>query len=194
MTDSNKRCFIWGTVMSVLLVYGILFFVTQDLRQPDLKGMLKLVPTTVTIELLLYAIFVKWGWKLKILHPWFVVTPDFSGIWEGEIHYKWNDLENVRSTQMKIIQSFNHITVLLSTEESNSRSVTASFDIDEKRGIYSLYYTYVNEPLICIQDRSSIHYGTTRFQFDPDNNTVLNGEYWTSRDTKGTIQLHKKKK
>lgn len=192
VTDSNKRYFVWGIVVSVLLVYGILFFSTQDINHPDAKGILKLIPTTVTIELILYAIFAKWGWKLKILHPWFVITPDLSGVWEGEIHYKWNGQEGTRPTQVKIIQSFNHITVLLSTEESNSRSVASSFDIDDKRGIYNLYYTYVNEPLINIQDRSSIHYGTTRFQFDPDNNTILNGEYWTSRDTKGTIQLHKK--
>ena len=61
VTDSNKRYYVWGIVVSVLLVYGILFFITQDINHPDHKGMLKLIPTTVTIELILYAIFAKWG-------------------------------------------------------------------------------------------------------------------------------------
>ena len=79
--------------------------------------------------------------------------------------------------------------VKLETIESSSRSVAASFDIDERRGIYDLYYTYINEPLITIQDRSKIHYGTTRLSFDLNENTTIRGEYWTSRDTKGVMLL-----
>ena len=64
--------------------------------------------------------------------------------------------EGDRSTNVKILQNFNHVTVILSTNESDSRSVSASFDIDEKRGVYALYYTYVNEPNI---NRYAVHGG-----------------------------------
>lgn len=191
MTESNRKFFTWGVVVTVLLVYGILFLLTQDLEHLSALGMVKIVPTTVTIELLLWFLFSKWGWKWKVFHPWLVVTPDLSGSWEGTIHYKWKDKEDDRGTNVTILQSFNHVTVILSTIESDSRSVSASFDIDEKKGVYALYYTYVNEPQITIQDRSAIHYGTTRLRFDINNPTELRGEYWTSRDTKGTIVLHK---
>ena len=143
------------------------------------------------LELLLWFVFSKWGWKWKVFHPWLVSTPDLSGTWEGTLHYKWKGQEGDRATSVKILQTFNHITVILATCESNSRSVSASFDIDEKRGIYDLYYTYVNEPKMTIQDRSAIHYGTTHLRFDLDNLNVLKGEYWTSRDTKGTMELHR---
>lgn len=196
MTETNKRDYIWTIVVSVLLIFGILFLVKIGSRQPTIKEILQLIPTTVTIELVIVGIFTKWIWKWKILHPWFVVTPDLSGRWEGTLHYVWITEDGVRNegdrdTAVTIIQSFNHIVVKLGTVESISRSVAASFDIDEKRGISDLYYTYINEPLVTIQDRSKIHYGTTRLKFDLHNPTSLVGEYWTSRDTKGTMNLTK---
>lgn len=191
MTESNRKFFTWGIVISVLVVYGVLFLITQDINNISVVGMLKLVPTTVTIELILWLLFSKWGWKWNLFHPWLVTTPNLSGKWEGTLHYKWNEKEGDRPTSVTIIQSFSHITVKFTTCESDSRSVAASFDIDEKRGIYDLYYTYINEPHITIQDRSSIHYGTTRYHFDLNDTSVLRGEYWTSRDTKGTIELYR---
>ena len=191
MTESNRKFFIWGVVISVLLVYGSLFLLTQDVNHVTVLGLLKIIPTTVTVELLLWLVFSKWGWRWKMFHPWLLTTPNLSGNWEGTIHYMWNGDEGERPTIVKICQSFNHVNVILSTSESDSRSVSAEFDIDEKRGIYSLYYTYVNEPQITIQSRSAIHYGTTRLNFNLDDTTELKGEYWTSRGTKGTIELHR---
>ena len=189
MTETNKRYYVWALVITVLAIYAGLYLLLIGIRQPTLIELLKLVPTTVTLELLVVLAFKKWIWKWKILHPWFVVIPDLSGKWEGTLHYIWNGKEGDRDTNLTIIQSFNHIVVKLETIESSSRSVAASFDIDERRGIYDLYYTYINEPLITIQDRSKIHYGTTRLSFDLNENTTIRGEYWTSRDTKGVMLL-----
>jgi len=191
MTEKNKRYYIWAIVVSVLLIFGILFLIKVGLNQPKANELLQLVPTTVTIELVIVWLFTKWIWRWKILHPWFVVTPDLSGKWEGKLHYVWNGTEGDRNASVTIIQSFNHIVVKLGTEESISRSVAASFDIDERRGVSDLYYTYINEPLVTIQDRSKIHYGTTRLVFDLHNPTTLTGEYWTSRETKGLMSLTK---
>ena len=194
MTETNKRYYIWTIVVSVLLIFGILFLLKVGLNKPKLIELLQLVPTTVTIELVFVCLFTKWIWKWKRLHPWFVVTPDLSGRWEGTLHYIWTDKDGVRhegdrDTIVNIIQSFNHIVVKLGTIESKSRSVAASFDIDESRGISDLYYTYINEPDVTIQDRSQIHYGTTHLTFDLQNPTTLTGGYWTSRDSKGTMSL-----
>lgn len=196
MTETNKRYYIWAIVVSVLLIFGILFLIKVGLNQPTLNELLQLVPNTVTLELVLVWLFTKWIWKWNILHPWFVVTPDLSGKWDGTLHYIWNVKEGERKegdrdTTVIIIQTFNHIVVKQGTKESTSRSVAASFDIDEHRGVFDLYYTYVNEPKITIQDRSKIHYGTSRLTFDLHNPTTLTGDYWTSRDTKGTISLSK---
>lgn len=189
MTETNKRYYVWALVITVLAIYAGLYLLLIGIKQPALIELLKLVPTTVTLELLIVLAFKKWIWKWKRLHPWFVVMPDLSGKWEGTLHYIWNGKEGERDTNLTIIQSFNHIVVKLETIESTSKSVTASFDIDERRGIYNLYYTYINEPLITIQDRSKIHYGTTRLSFDLNENTTIRGEYWTSRDTKGVMLL-----
>ena len=191
MTETNKRYYIWALVVTILLIFGSLFLLKVGWKQPSIKELLQLVPTTVTFELILVWLFTKWIWKWKRLHPWFVVTPDLSGKWEGTLHYVWNGKEGDRDTSVTIIQTFNHIVVKLGTVESKSRSVAASFDIDEYKGISDLYYTYINEPLVTIQNRSQIHYGTTRLTFDLHNPTSLVGEYWTSRDTKGTMNLTK---
>jgi len=196
MTETNKRYYIWAIVVSVLLIFGILFLFKVGLNQPTLKELFQLVPTTVTIELVLVCLFTKWIWKWKLLHPWFVEKPDLSGKWEGTLHYVWikEDCireEGDRDTSVSITQTFNHIVVKLGTIESTSRSVATSFDIDEHRGISDLYYTYINEPKVTIQDRSKIHYGTARLTFDLKNPTTLTGEYWTSRDTKGIMNLTK---
>lgn len=196
MTETNKRYYIWAIVVSVLLIFGILFLFKVGLNQPTLKELFQLVPTTVTIELVLVCLFTKWIWKWKLLHPWFVEKPDLSGKWEGTLHYVWikEDCireEGDRDTSVSITQTFNHIVVKLGTIESTSRSVATSFDIDEHRGISDLYYTYINEPKVTIQDRSKIHYGTARLTFDLKNPITLTGEYWTSRDTKGIMNLTK---
>lgn len=191
MTESNKKYYIWAMVVSVLLIFGILFLIKMGLNQPKLEELIMLVPTTVTIELIFVWFFTKWIWKWKILHSWFVVTPDLSGKWKGTLHYVWNEMEDTRDTTVTIIQSFNHIVVNLGTVESKSRSVAASFDIDERRNITDIYYTYINEPKVTIQDRSKIHYGTARLTFDLQNPTTLIGEYWTSRGTKGEMYLEK---
>lgn len=196
MTETNKRYYIWAIVVSVLLIFGILFLFKVGLNQPTLKELFQLVPTTVTIELVLVCLFTKWIWKWKLLHPWFVEKPDLSGKWEGTLHYVWikEDCireEGDRDTSVSITQTFNHIVVKLGTIESTSRSVATSFDIDEHRGISDLYYTYINEPKVTIQDRSKIHYGTARLTFDLKNPNTLTGEYWTSRDTKGIMNLTK---
>ncbi len=196
MTETNKRYYIGAIVVSVLLIFGILFLFKVGLNQPKPKELFQLVPTTVTIELVLVCLFTKWIWKWKLLHPWFVEKPDLSGKWEGTLHYVWikEDCireEGDRDTSVSITQTFNHIVVKLETIESTSRSVATSFDIDEHRGISDLYYTYINEPKVTIQDRSKIHYGTARLTFDLKNPTTLTGEYWTSRDTKGIMNLTK---
>lgn len=196
MTETNKEYYIWAIVVLVLLIFGILFLFKVGLNQPTLKELFQLVPTTVTIELVLVCLFTKWIWKWKLLHPWFVEKPDLSGKWEGTLHYVWikEDCireEGDRDTSVSITQTFNHIVVKLGTIESTSRSVATSFDIDEHRGISDLYYTYINEPKVTIQDRSKIHYGTARLTFDLKNPITLTGEYWTSRDTKGIMNLTK---
>ena len=191
MTETNKRYYIGAIVVTVLLIFGFLFLVKVGLNKPTVIELLQLVPTTITLELVLVWLFTKWIWKWKKLHSWFVVTPDLSGEWEGTLHYIWNRTEGDRDIAVTIIQTFNHIVVKLGTVESTSRSVAASFDIDECRGITDLYYTYINEPKVTIQDRSKIHYGTTRLTFDLQNPTTLTGEFWTSRDTKGIMSLSK---
>jgi hypothetical protein len=81
----------------------------------------------------------------------------------------------------------------LETKESSSRNFCGTFDIDKDKHIKDLIYSYENEPKATLRNRSPIHYGTARLSIN-DDNTVMKGEYWTSRQTKGEMTLKKLEK
>ena len=80
----------------------------------------------------------------------------------------------------------------METDESKSRSVGGSFDVDKMRGYQRLIYSYLNEPEVTVRNRSQIHYGTAMLEYN-DKEDTLKGTYWTDRKTTGRIVLTKLK-
>ena len=192
MIKHNIRTFAFSIIGLAFIVYAIIFLITQDLENIDLNKAITHISTTITINILLWTIFIKWAWKFKIFHPWLVQTPDLSGNWKGFLKSNWEGgiLEPI-PTEVTINQSFLHIQVIIKTGESRSYSVGGSFDIDEERGFQQLFYSYLNTPKPGVRNRSEIHYGTTLLNFEGFNVNKLDGEYWTSRETTGEIELTK---
>lgn len=192
MIKYNIRTFAFSIIGLAFIVYVIIFLITQDLRNIDLTKAITHISTTITVNILLWTIFIKWVWKFKIFYPWLVQTPDLSGKWKGFLKSNWQDgkLDPI-PTEVTIKQSFLHIQVIIKTGESRSYSVGASFDIDEERGYQQLFYSYLNTPKAGVRNRSEIHYGTTLLNFEGFKVDKLEGEYWTSRETTGEIQLTK---
>jgi hypothetical protein len=89
-----------------------------------------------------------------------------------------------------ITQNFFNVQIKTKTDESNSYSTCASFDIDRERGLQQLFYSYQNNPKATVRNRSEIHYGTVRLEIN-DDATILEGEYWTTRKTTGDIKIEK---
>ncbi len=192
MIKYNIRTFAFSIIGLAFFVYAVLFLITQNLESIDFNKALTHISTTITINILLWVIFIKWAWKLKIFYPWLVQTPDLSGKWEGTLKSNWDGTqEEPIKTEVAISQSFLHIQVIIKTMESRSYSIGASFDIDEERGYQQLFYSYLNTPKAGVRNRSEIHYGTTLLNFEGFNVNTLEGEYWTSRKTTGEIELKK---
>jgi hypothetical protein len=194
MIKHNLRTFAYIIFGLGFLTYTIIFLITQDLNNINYNNAVKHILTTISINIILWTIFIKWAWKWKIFYPWLVQVPNLSGKWEGTLKSNWDDgkLDPI-STDMTINQSFLHIQIKINTGESRSHSVGASFDIDEERGYQQLFYSYVNTPKPSVRDRSEIHYGTTLLHFDGFEVESLEGEYWTSRETTGELELKKVK-
>lgn len=194
MVKHNIRTFAFSIIGLAFIVYAIIFLITQNLENIDLNKAITHISTTITINILLWTIFIKWAWKFKIFYPWLVQTPNLSGNWNGFLKSNWEGgrLEPI-PTEVIIKQSFLHIQVIIKTGESRSYSVGGSFDIDEERGFQQLFYSYLNTPKAGVRNRSEIHYGTTLLNFEGFNVDTIEGEYWTSRETTGEIKLSKDK-
>lgn len=192
MIKYNLRTFAFGIIGLAFFVYIIIFLITQNLDNIDFEKALRHISTTITINIILWMIFIKWLWKCKIFYPWLVKTPNLSGKWKGLIKSNWGNgtLEPIE-TEIDITQTFLHIQVRIKTGESRSHSVGASFDIDEERGYQQLFYSYLNTPKANVRNRSEIHYGTAFLTFEGFEVNKLEGEYWTSRKTTGEINLER---
>lgn len=119
-----------------------------------------------------------------------VPFPSLAGKWQGTINYSWNDKENSKDIHLTIHQTFLWIQIIIETDESKSRSICGSFDIEKMRGRQHLIYSYLNEPNATVRDRSQIHYGTAMLEFN-DSGDTLNGTYWTDRKSVGDMNLKK---
>lgn len=164
----------------------------MEIRFSENVSWLKNVSYAITLETFIAILFIKFLWKWKIF-KWLVQVPCLSGKWTGTLKFDYDGKQEKKKTELCIKQDFFRTTIKLKTDESESISVTAQFDIDKDRGIKRLFYSYQNESKPEHRDRSPIHYGSVRLNIS-DDNEKLDGEYWTSRKSVGTMNLKRKHK
>lgn len=190
----NKKIFIWLIIgFSVLcyLGYLLLFPITDK----TLLNYLKPITAIVTLDTIGIFIFSKWIWKIKLLYAWLVPFPNLNGTWKGIIKSNWVDKKTGNKPDpipviLTIKQSFTNISCVMRTGEMNSYSFISDFVIDKDNQILRLIYSYDSIPKQNIKDRSPQHYGTIAFDIINENDKiVLIGDYWTGRETTGTIEL-----
>jgi len=193
MVKHNIRIFAFAILGLAFIVYAIIFTLTQNFDSIDFHKAITHVSTTISINIILWMLFIAWAWKWKIFYPWLVPFPNLSGNWEGTIKSNWKEKElEPLPIEVSITQNFFNVQVRIKTKESRSYSIGASFDIDNERGFQQLFYTYLNTPKAGVRERSEIHYGSTILNFDGFKVTKMDGEYWTDRETTGEITLNKK--
>lgn len=192
MVKHNIRIFAFAILGLAFVVYAMIFILTQNLDSIDFHKAITHVSTTISINIVIWMVFIGFAWKWKIFYPWLVPYPNLSGKWEGFVKSNWKEKElEPIPIEVTINQNFFNIQVQIKTNESRSYSIGASFDIDKERGFQQLFYTYLNTPKAGVRDRSEIHYGSTILNFDGFKVTSMDGEYWTDRETTGEITLNR---
>ena len=192
MVKHNIRTFAFVIIGLAFFVYIVLFLLTQDLESIDFNKALGHISTTISINIVIWMIFISWAWKWKIFYPWLVPYPNLSGDWTGYIKSNWDGKKDEKiPTKVSISQTFFNIQVRIKTGESRSYSIGASFDIDKERGFQQLFYSYLNTPKSSVRKRSEIHYGSTLLNFEGFKVNEMEGEYWTDRETTGEIHITK---
>lgn len=178
--------------VSALTWFGLALANNLDLsKAEDFFG---LVPKVVSIDLLIVALFVKWGWRSRLFRGWLVPFPDINGTWVGKIYSEWVDPNTGEKpspipVMLTIKQSFFHVSCVMHTAEMTSGSFTEGFVIDADRQIKQLAYTYSSRPRTSLSGRSSPHDGSAVFQIIESPKMKLKGRYWTERMTRGEILL-----
>lgn len=153
-----------------------------------------LVPKVVSIDLLVVAVFVKWGWKLRLFRGWLVPFPDLNGSWVGHIYSDWKNPETGEKpppipVMLTVKQSFFHISCMMRTSEMESSSYSEGFLIDSDRQKKNVAYSYSSKPRLSLNERSVPHDGTAVFNIIETPGRKLVGRYWTERLTRGEIVL-----
>lgn len=147
-------------------------------------------PSAVVIYQILYYTFEHFIWKCRLLRYLHIVTvPNLNGKWKGRIKSSYRPDEQDYPISVIITQQWSKILIRLETKESHSKSIAASFLMEDPSSP-ELVYVYDNEPQSMVPESMHPHSGTTRLRLD---GSVLQGKYYTGRGRKtiGDIRLEK---
>lgn len=152
-------------------------------------------PSVMAIFAIAHWFFVRHLWRVRIMQRLGIVSvPDLNGCWKGHIVSSFtNDPgqtpaeSDKKPVKVRIIQSWTHIRIVWSTDESASSSEVAAI-IRRDRSNCVLHYEYHNEPDELGHKDMHAHRGTVILNIGENN---LKGRYYTNRmiSTKGTISL-----
>lgn len=178
------------TLLSLSIAFIIKIDNPQNIAIGDVIGVLSMTVTLVTIYGFLFNRYM-WHWCIFTWAQWFVKVPYLAGEWDGTLKYYWDGEWREKPMTISIRQTFLHIQVFVKTDESWSKTIGGSFDVDEENGFNSLIYSYINTPDASVRERSPIHYGTAILSIEKDFCT-LRGNYFTDRKSSGEMILTKK--
>jgi hypothetical protein len=184
-TEERKNMLLCLASISIVLSWG--FYRILNGYQISLPWWVE-GPSVLFFYGLFFIVFDKWVWKL-IRKIGITKTPNLNGQWTGQLKSSFDEhLTGIVAT-LKIYQTWTKIKIILTTEQSLSKSETASVAIDTPEGIY-LTYQYINEPRSGAVNTMSIHRGTARLLFN-EKECTLTGEYYSGRDRQnyGSLDL-----
>ena len=192
MKNLNLKPFLF-----ILLVFsGLVWFgvaTASSLNMQSFLDFMRPIPDVVTADLLLVGAFTSWLWRWKCLQGWLVPFPDLNGTWQGHIQTGWKDAEGKTPghipTIVTIKQSFGRMSCVMRTSEMESHSYLEGFWIDKEAQIRRLCYSYTSKPKAALRDRSTPYDGTVLLNVIGSPVRKLEGEYWTQRQTIGTVTL-----
>jgi hypothetical protein len=187
-----------GTVQVIITIAVLVWAVMLILQGVDLEfGFLRPYSVAVGTAVVALNVYDKWLWKIPWLEHIPKRPPNLSGTWSGILYSEYVDPKTgeivpPKKVFMAVEQTASSISIRQLTIESQSHSLTAS--LDKNAGLWVASYTYVNEPLLRHQKRSPMHLGAGVLNIHGSPPTSVDGQYWTSRDTKGEVRFSHRSK
>ncbi|MGO9240140.1 MAG: hypothetical protein ACLQBJ_04945 [Bryobacteraceae bacterium] len=181
--------YVKAIIYTAVAVWAIVLLVSGQRLSSDL---LRPASTVTSVVVLLSIAFDLWLWKLPLLHGWLVRRPVIEGTWRAELRSDWKDASGnaIPPVQgfMVIRQTFMNLSLRLLTEESSSHLVATEV-VRTVDGLYCVSGVYRNEPRYEHRGHSPIHYGAIWLQLIETPTQMLEGHYWTDRNTAGDLRL-----
>lgn len=193
----------WSNALYIMLIIAAITSVVVWLlhnRELSLGLVWKCIGCSVTVISIITTLFCSKLWKLRLFQGWLVLIPNIEGEWEGTLLSNWvNPVTKKRvpkiHAKITIKQSLFTTSCILCTKESSSRSLCCNFEINKEEQIQKLLCIYRNEPKQAVQDRSQMHMGSMVLNItNKDNCLVMEGCYWTARNTNGDMEFRRIKK
>lgn len=194
MEKINNTIKIHAQIFTFLIIWAIVLLVTKVYSTIDLWTAVKQIPQAISIYAIIGVLFTKWVWRWNPLQGWLIKIPDLQGTWLGELKSDWINPETGKGIDpipvvLVVRQTFSTIKCTLMTKESTSYSTTADINVVPNGEDLYLTYNYTNRPKATIRDRSAIHDGASILKIIQKPDRCLEGEYWTSRKTRGDMTL-----
>jgi hypothetical protein len=120
--------------------------------------------------------------------------PDLRGTWTGRLlsNHKQPDGSSTPESNVFVVvwQTYSSLQFRLLSEESTSDSLAASV-LRREDDTYELALVYLNVPKQSVRNRSQIHRGSLVLRVGGVKDAVLEGAYWTDRQTSGELVLQR---
>ena len=185
MKDEQKKLLnicVWITV--ILFVVRCVISWENILKGFSAYDMFGYASEAISLAVILTGLYEKFLWRYN---P-FERTPKLHQKYYGIIKSDFDGIE--RKATLEIKQSLLSVHVFLTTDESKSKSITAS--IEEVLGENQLTYCYMNQPKYEFRKHSEIHNGTAVLSII--DNEKLEGQYYTDRKTIGDMRFEAEEK
>ncbi len=145
-------------------------------------------PSTMGFFGIFFALFDRYVWRARMLHRiGLLKVPVLAGEWRGHVVSSFDDHKKPREVRVRIEQTWLRIVVLLSSDTSNSHTLTAAIEVHAPEGI-ALSYQYENQPQPGAVKTMEIHLGTARLIFA--DGRVLDGYYYSGRGRQEYGSIH----
>ncbi|HEX8579759.1 MAG TPA: hypothetical protein VF655_09235 [Allosphingosinicella sp.] len=180
------------TVAAAVAVWGCALVIVGPAPSFDL---LKPFGATVSVVTLLAVIFSKWIWKWRILRNWVVKRPDLNGTWKADLHSTFEvDGERVKKSGFMVIkQDLSELSIRLYTDQAHSYSLAQN--VIDRDGFFEVACVYLNVPTPHARavQQSQIHHGALLLSHVGYDEELVEGMYWTDRETMGEIELSERR-
>jgi len=131
-------------------------------------------------------LFAAWRWIAPLQQS---VFPYLGGTWSGVIEFDDKGKSQSRDVQLEIKHLLTRISMILDSNESNSRTLVVHAEKDRDFARYRLYYVYLNERKEGVAGGGERYRGLAILRIEQTSPLQMVGDYFTETDRKGALKL-----